>query len=34
MMDGTVFDIKPYVPFADSHHPEARGGFMGLDEGI
>ena len=27
MMDGTpVFDIKPYVPFADSH-PEARGGF-------
>ena len=25
--DGTpVFDIKPYVPFADSH-PEARGGF-------
>ena len=27
MMDGTpIFDIKPYVPFADSH-PEARGGF-------
>lgn len=27
MMDGTpVFDIKPYVPFADSH-PEAKGGF-------
>lgn len=27
MMDETpVFDIKPYVPFADSH-PEARGGF-------
>ena len=27
MMDGTpVFDIKPYIPFADSH-PEAKGGF-------
>ena len=27
MMDGTpIFDIKPYLPFADSH-PEAAGGF-------
>ena len=27
MMDGTpIFDIKPYLPFADSH-PEASGGF-------
>ena len=27
LMDGTpIFDIKPYVPYADSH-PEARGGF-------
>ena len=27
MMDGTpVFDIKPYIPFADSH-PEAKGGY-------
>lgn len=27
LMDGTpIFDIKPYVPHADSH-PEARGGF-------
>lgn len=26
-MDGTpIYDIKPYVPYADSH-PEARGGF-------
>ena len=26
-MDGTpIFDIKPYLPFTDSH-PEARGGF-------
>ena len=26
-MDGTpIFDIKPYLPFADSH-PEAAGGF-------
>ena len=27
LMDGTpIFDIKPYIPYADSH-PEARGGF-------
>ncbi len=27
MLDGTpIYDIKPYVPFTDSH-PEARGGF-------
>lgn len=27
MMDGTpIFDIKPYLPYADSH-PEAKGGF-------
>ncbi len=27
MMDGTpVYDIKPYLPYADAH-PEARGGF-------
>ena len=27
MLDGTpIFDIKPYIPYADSH-PEARGGF-------
>lgn len=27
MVDGTpIFDIKPYLPYADSH-PEARGGF-------
>lgn len=27
LMNGTpIFDIKPYLPFADSH-PEARGGF-------
>lgn len=27
LMDGTpIFDIKPYLPYADSH-PEARGGF-------
>ena len=26
-MDGTpIYDIKPYIPYADSH-PEARGGF-------
>ena len=26
-MDGTpIFDIKPYIPYADSH-PEATGGF-------
>ena len=28
MADGTpIYDIKPYVPFVDSH-PEARGGFV------
>ena len=27
LMDGTpIFDIKPYIPYADSH-PEAKGGF-------
>lgn len=27
MMDGTpIYDIKPYIPYADSH-PEAKGGF-------
>lgn len=27
LMDGTpIYDIKPYIPYADSH-PEARGGF-------
>lgn len=27
LMDGTpIFDVKPYLPYADSH-PEARGGF-------
>lgn len=33
MLDGTpIVDIKPYVPYADSH-PEARGGFTdGLDD--
>ena len=28
LMDGTpIYDIKPYVPYADSH-PDARGGFV------
>ncbi len=28
LMDGTpIYDIKPYVPFTDSH-PDARGGFV------
>jgi tRNA-Thr(GGU) m(6)t(6)A37 methyltransferase TsaA len=28
LMDGTpIFDIKPYVPYADAH-PEAKGGFV------
>ncbi len=32
MMDGTpVYDVKPYLPFADSI-PEARGGFAGEHE--
>ena len=27
LMDGTpIYDIKPYIPYADAH-PEARGGF-------
>jgi hypothetical protein len=27
LMDGTpIFDVKPYIPYADCH-PEARGGF-------
>ena len=32
LMDGTpIFDIKPYIPYADSH-PEATGGFTdGID---
>jgi len=33
LMNGTpIFDIKPYVPYADSH-PEARGGFAMGPEG-
>lgn len=29
LMDGTpIFDIKPYIPYADSH-PDAAGGFTG-----
>ena len=33
LMDGTpIFDIKPYLPYADSH-PEATGGFAGHDGG-
>ena len=33
LMDGTpIYDIKPYIPYADSH-PDAAGGFTaGLDE--
>lgn len=32
MMDGTpIYDIKPYLPYADSH-PEARGGFTDTSE--
>lgn len=32
LMDGTpIYDIKPYVPYADAH-PEARSGFTGLDK--
>lgn len=31
LMDGTpVYDIKPYVPFVDSH-PDVRGGFVDTD---
>lgn len=33
LMDGTpILDIKPYVPYADSH-PRAAGGFAGPDGG-
>ena len=33
LMDGTpIFDVKPYVPYADCH-PEAAGGFAGPDGG-
>ena len=33
LMDGTpILDIKPYVPYADSH-PRAAGGFSGPDGG-
>ena len=33
LMDGTpIFDIKPYLPYADCH-PEATGGFAGPDGG-
>ncbi|MCD8149506.1 MAG: tRNA (N6-threonylcarbamoyladenosine(37)-N6)-methyltransferase TrmO [Clostridiales bacterium] len=35
MRDGTpIYDIKPYIPFADSH-PQARGGFSDeMDDGL
>ncbi len=35
MRNGTpIYDIKPYIPFADSH-PEARGGFSAeIDDGL
>lgn len=35
MRDGTpIYDIKPYIPFADSH-PEARAGFSAeVDDGL
>lgn len=33
LLDGTpIFDIKPYLPYADCH-PEATGGFAGPDGG-
>ena len=33
LMDGTpIFDIKPYIPYADAH-PEAANGFTGGDGG-
>ena len=33
LMDGTpIFDIKPYIPYADSH-PEALGGFTDTEIG-
>lgn len=32
LMDGTpIYDIKPYIPYADSH-PDARGGFTDTKE--
>ena len=32
LMDGTpIYDIKPYVPYADAH-PDARSGFTGSDK--
>lgn len=32
LMDGTpIFDVKPYVPYADAH-PDARGGFTDATE--
>ena len=34
LMDGTpIYDIKPYIPYADSH-PEASGGFTDSDEWV
>lgn len=34
LMDGTpIFDIKPYLPYADAH-PEARGGFTEQADGF
>ena len=34
LMDGTpIFDIKPYIPYADCH-PEAANGFTGGDGGV
>lgn len=33
LMDGTpIYDVKPYLPYADSH-PDATGGFAGADGG-
>lgn len=32
LMDGTpIYDVKPYVPYADAH-PDARSGFAGADK--
>ena len=32
LMDGTpIYDIKPYVPYADAH-PEAESGFTGAEK--
>ena len=34
LLDGTpIYDIKPYVPYADAH-PEAREGFASVPEGL